>query len=335
MELFFSTLSDAGNVRQNNEDSLYAGKIGDDEYLFIVADGMGGHRAGEVASRKAVTVVVRQLEKGPGKNIPESLNKIALKANETLMKEGKKIHAKNGMGTTLSVLYINQGLAYVAHVGDSRIYRYTPSKNKKTHTLAQLTDDHSFVGRLLKDGFLTEEEARNHPRRNVLYQSIGLKKQITVQVNDPVPVKEGEKYLLCSDGLYSVVTEAEIGGFLTGRTTGAAARLLVEKANENGGPDNITVIVVSTEPEPDQAELADGDLLPEDTVKIRVLGVTNQHKKRRKKGIYILIALLALLLTAVVYLLISAGNAAPQTVQPPETTGVAAGGNNGIPGGDF
>lgn len=335
MELFFSTLSDAGNVRKNNEDSLYAGKIGDGEYLFIVADGMGGHRAGEVASRKAVTVVVRQLEKGAGKNIPESLNKIALKANETLMKEGKNIRAKNGMGTTLSVLYIKNNLSYVAHVGDSRIYRYSPPGNGKTHSLIQLTDDHSFVGRLLKDGFLTEEEARNHPRRNVLYQSIGLKKQITVQVNDPVPIKDGEKYLLCSDGLYSVVSETEIGECLNGNTTRSSARQLVDKANENGGPDNITVIVISTIPEPEEAELADGDLLPEDTVKIRVLGVTNRHKKRRRIGIFILIALFLLLLAAVAYLLISAANAATHTLPTPETPGAAQGSAIRPSDGDF
>ncbi len=248
-------------------------------------------------------------------------------------------YAKNGMGTTLSILYIKDGLGYVAHVGDSRIYRYTPGKgrgkDKKKYTLEQLTDDHSFVGRLLKDGFLTEEEARNHPRRNVLYQSIGLKKQINVQVTEPVPVKDGERYLLCSDGLYSVVSEAEIGDMLTGKTTGTSARLLVEKAKSNGGPDNITVIVVSTVPEPEEAELADGDLLPEDTVKIRVLGDTshsNRIKKRRRTGIYILIVLLALLLAAVLYLLYSSANKTPKHQPVKEPTGETTGGNSGSPG---
>ena len=306
MELFYSALSDAGNVRSSNEDYLFAGNLGQDEYLFIVADGMGGHNAGEIASRKAVSVFVSELEKSreeETKNgIGEELKRILLEVNEALMIEGSKSPRRKGMGTTLSALYIKGESGYIAHVGDSRIYRYLndgEDKGNKPGQLMQLTEDHSFVGKLLKNGFITEEEARSHPKRNVIYQSIGLRKEINIQVMESIPIKKGQKYLLCSDGLSGVVPAGEIVESLKlkGASTSAVAKQLVKKAKRNGGPDNISVIVVSTEMgKCDSTDLAD-------TIKI-VDSYLAPGKRKKKIAFLVLLGLLILLLAALIYLVI-------------------------------
>jgi serine/threonine protein phosphatase PrpC len=305
MELFYSGLSDIGNVRQNNEDYYFAGKLRDNEYLFIMADGMGGHKAGEVASRKAVSIFVRELEKGTGDNISKGLKRIIHSVNETLFQEGSRTAVKGGMGTTLSVFYVKEDRGYIAHVGDSRIYRFFDSGTDTTHALEQLTEDHSFVGKLLKNGFITEEEARNHPRRNVLYQSIGLKQDINVQVVPPIPIQRGRKYLLCTDGLYGVVPESEIAESLKEKSTAAVARRLVQKAKALGGPDNISVIVIFTEYD---EQIGINDITFVEDTETTIVS-SSEKRKRRKRPIYILLGLLVLLLAVIIYLLIvSAGS---------------------------
>jgi len=304
MEFYFSGLSDVGNVRNNNEDYLFAGSVGENAYLFIVADGMGGHRAGEIASRKAVTTFVRLLEEATGGDIREELKRIIGVVNEQLIQEGNRASEKSGMGTTLSVLYIKDDMAYIAHVGDSRIYRC--SNRDGVEKLDQLTEDHSFVGRLLKDGFITEEEARNHPRRNVLYQSIGLKKDINVQIREPFAIQPGDKFLLCSDGLYGVITDKELAWHLNEKSISNITKHLIKKAKSNGGPDNITAIVVSTEKDEDIPADSTGTIAGktflEDTDKIIISSTL--PKKNRRKVILILVAIILLLLALVVFLVI-------------------------------
>jgi len=124
MKLYYSYLSDIGNVRTINEDCLFVGKIGVNAYLFIVADGMGGHDAGEVASYKAVSMFAKRIKKGVEGNIPGLLRQTVLNINEILIHEGKKAANYKGMGTTLTALYIKDDKGYIAHVGDSRLYRY-------------------------------------------------------------------------------------------------------------------------------------------------------------------------------------------------------------------
>lgn len=320
MELFFSGLSDVGNARGNNEDYLFAGQIKEGEYLFIVADGMGGHRAGEVASRKAVTTFVRLLEKGTDDDISGCLTRILLNVNESLVREGSRSAAKNGMGTTLSALYVKDELGYIVHVGDSRVYRLSiPGKDR---ALEQLTEDHSFVGRLLKDGFITEDEARHHPRRNVLYQSVGVKSEINVQALKPITIRKGHKYLLCTDGLYGVVPDRKIEEFLREDSTVRIARRLIEEAKANGGPDNITVIVVSTEEDKtDKFAITGVETVEEDTVKLAVPGKNKKAGRRRNVVVFILLALLVLLLAAAVYFLVTAaGDDRQSPPAPVETT---------------
>ena len=299
MKLSYATGTDIGNVRAKNEDYFFAGKIKNDEYLFIVADGMGGHKSGEVASYTAVTAFVKEIKKSSAEDIEAELKRILLKVNSLLLKESTKSTKNRGMGTTLSVLYVKEENAYIAHIGDSRIYSYTaagaagphsvgqppasgiqPSANGPQRTLRdltpaegvntprplrdhlpaslkegkntgpvleQLTEDHSLVGKFVRDGFITKEQALTHPKRNVLYQSVGLKQNINVQTVGPIPLYRGRKFLLCSDGLNNEITDAGIEKFLQLKSSESAAEGLIKKAKTGRGGDNITVIVVSTE----------------------------------------------------------------------------------------
>lgn len=312
MELYFSGLSDVGNVRPNNEDYLYGNKLKNGEYLFIVADGMGGHNAGEVASRKAVCTFARKLEKHNGKRdtpsegvsmgIGQFLRRIVYEVNDNLVEEGRRTPERRGMGTTLSVLYIRNGKAFIVHVGDSRIYRYTPGESPGSR-LEQLTEDHSFVGRLVKDGFISEEDARNHPKRNVLYQSIGLKNDLEVELVDEFPVKPGEKYLLCSDGLHGVVSDKEIIDHMADNSTAHMVEQLVKRAKANGGPDNISVLVVSTEKDQGPADSEVGRLT--DTVKMIDPPAVAKLKKKKRILLQVLLTLSIILLVLLAYVIIS------------------------------
>lgn len=269
MELYFSSLSDIGNVRRANEDNLFAGRVKKDTYLFVVADGMGGHDAGEIASRTAVTLFTKAAKRNLKKNIPDFLKKTVFKVNDTLMKESKKSNTPKGMGTTLSALYIKNDQAYIAHVGDSRIYRYSESG------LIQLTEDHSLVGKLLKGGLLTEDEAYSHPQRNVLYQSVGLKSKIEVQCTGPFPIQPGQKFLLCSDGLNNELKDSEIEIFMAFRSTRKIVDNLIQRAKVGAASDNISVIAVTTE--------IDETAIPDETVKMTVPPEVRRKKEAPKK----------------------------------------------------
>jgi PPM family protein phosphatase len=319
MELFYAGLSDVGNARPNNEDYQFAGKIGNEEYLFIVADGMGGHNAGEIASRSAVTELVNKIETKRQNNLPVDLEPLIAEINDILYIESTQISQKSGMGTTLSVLYVRDDLGFVGHVGDSRIYRYyngsatiksyvqsLPNDSTRPESipqLVQLTEDHSFVGKLLKDGLINEEEARNHPRRNVIYQSIGSKAQISVHVLPPIPIKKGQKFILCSDGLYGVVPDNDIKNILTGPSPVIIARQLIQEAKRNGGPDNITVIVVCTEIDANSNTHTAPDTDPFSTAMDASASVP-VVKKRRRIGLFVLLGLLLLLLGAIIFFLV-------------------------------
>jgi len=343
MKLYYTGLSDVGNVRTNNEDYIYTGQVNENDYLFITADGMGGHHAGEVASRKAVTQFVRKIEQGIGTEITESLKTIVKEINQSLMDEGNRSKKKNKMGTTLTVLYITEESAYIVHVGDSRVYWYNKNgdrhnqldqrleHNKQTPGFIQLTDDHSFVGQLLKNGLITEQEARVHPRRNVLYQSVGLKKDINIQAIGPITLQIGDKFLLCSDGLHGVVPDATLKELLETQSNKNAAKKLIKKAKQNGGPDNISVIVVSTEKDSPKKKVdkTTPDMMLEDTVEIPPITTNTTKKKKKtgkgKTGIFLLLILLILLLAAAVYILVTGaethrGQLPPSTPMETEIT---------------
>jgi serine/threonine protein phosphatase PrpC len=223
--------TDKGRVREQNEDSY-----GYKDNLFVVADGMGGHQAGEIASAIAVETILN-IDFGVD-NIDFELEKGILKANEAILEEVNHYPEMAGMGTTVVVLLIRDQTAYIAHVGDSRIYHYVDG------ALTQLTKDHSLVAELLENGEISENEAKNHPQRNILTQALGSRIEMKIEFL-ALGIQPGDKFLLCSDGLFGMVDREGIGEIL--KMDGEAQELaekLVERANENGGSDNITVLVV-------------------------------------------------------------------------------------------
>jgi serine/threonine protein phosphatase PrpC len=227
------TKTDKGKVREQNEDAY-----GFKENLFVVADGMGGHQAGEIASAIAVeTILAADFTTGI---VPE-LNQAIQRANESILKAVGQHPELAGMGTTVAVLYVQGRTVYLAHVGDSRIYQYTAGY------LTQLTHDHSLVAELVKNGEISEDDAKHHPQRNILTQALGSLDELQIEFQN-LAFNPGDKFLLCSDGLSGPVDAAAIAAILQlDEAPQVLAEKLVRLANEQGGPDNITVIVVETE----------------------------------------------------------------------------------------
>jgi serine/threonine protein phosphatase PrpC len=220
-----------GHVREKNEDSM--GRCGN---LFVVADGMGGHNAGEIASALAVE---RILQVGnDGGLFSDKLREKLTEANSALLELARENEDCNGMGTTVAVLYIERENAHIAHIGDSRIYLW------REEQLTQLTRDHSLVEELVQNGGITSEQAKTHPQRHILTRALGSDDLLEIEVTQ-LPINSGDRYLLCTDGLSGPLSDDEIAQVLTAeKEPQTVAERLVELANDKGGPDNITVIVV-------------------------------------------------------------------------------------------
>ena len=237
----YDQATNVGLVRKQNEDSIAV--IEPD--TFIVADGMGGQAAGEVASRMLIETVRNELNSIPLPWNEDILSAAISKANENILSEAKSHSEYEGMGTTATILHIAQPgeyqpqiitqRAFYAHVGDSRLY-----KLENDH-LIQLTRDHSYVEDLVLKGELTEEQAKTHPMKNVLTQAVGAMPKINIDVGS-FKVKSGEVYLLCTDGLTNMVDNEEIVNIL--HSTKNPANDLIEAALSHGGKDNVSVIVV-------------------------------------------------------------------------------------------
>ena len=231
-------MSDIGQVREVNQD--YIGEFDDPathRRMMIVADGMGGHLGGEVASRMAVEAAAEVFKAG-GEDAVELLRVAFQKANERVHKASKEDMELAGMGTTgVCLLLESGGKGYVAHVGDSRAYRL------RRNEFEQITEDHSVVGALIRMGHITEDEARLHPQRNEILRAIGTNEEVEVQVT-PLELEPGDRYLLCSDGLSGLVEADGIAEVLGREAPQDAVRTLVQMANLEGGNDNITVQVV-------------------------------------------------------------------------------------------
>ena len=220
-----------GKVRKNNEDAL----ICIDPEIFVVADGMGGQAAGEVASQILIDTVKNFLPVIPEPLNEDILQKAILKANAAILREVEKNPAYKGMGTTATILHIYNRRAYYAHVGDSRIYRL---KNKN---LEQITEDHSYVEELVRAGEITADEAKVHPMKNILTRAVGAVEDIEVDTAS-VTVEIGDIFLLCTDGLTNMVDDETIKKILLTSTN--PAENLIQAALKGGGNDNISVIVV-------------------------------------------------------------------------------------------
>ncbi len=226
--------SDIGLVRTNNEDSYYCSP----PHLFVVADGMGGHQAGEVASSMLVAEVKNSvIADGPDHDIEGQLRSIICAANKAIKQKAVADEQFSGMGTTATLLYLTGKKYFWAHIGDSRIYRY------RTTNLEQITMDHSLVNIWVKTGTITPKEAMHHPKKNILMRAVGVEDEIEVDTGSG-DLKEGDIFLLATDGLTNMVNDREIAAILQDENIADKAQCFLEKANKAGGLDNITAIVI-------------------------------------------------------------------------------------------
>ena len=234
MKLKWGATTDVGMVRQQNEDAYLA-----EENLYIVADGMGGHNAGEVASALAVTTVKAGSKSGI--HTMEQFRELVQQANTAIYTASLDDSTQSGMGTTLTALAVVPGeepRVLVANVGDSRTYLF------RNGALSRLSVDHSYVQELVNEGILTPEEARVHPRRNIVTRAMGIERSVMVDVFTHL-VRTGDRIVLCSDGLVDEVPDTDIATVLSQHSDAQeTAEALVLVANANGGRDNTTVVVV-------------------------------------------------------------------------------------------
>ncbi|HWW61547.1 MAG TPA: Stp1/IreP family PP2C-type Ser/Thr phosphatase [Thermoanaerobaculia bacterium] len=215
--------------------------------LLVVADGMGGHRGGATASRIAGETVKAQYLGSETADIPAVLRDALSRANARIFTEAQSNPELRGMGTTTSALAIRDREGWFAHVGDSRIYRIRGEEIK------QLTEDHSLVASMVREGLLTSKEAENHPRRNVLQRSMGVSEDVEIDVSEPIELQEGDTFILCSDGLHGVVKEEELLE-IAKTPIEEAAEEFIKRALARGAPDNVTVIVARIEVGDETAE---------------------------------------------------------------------------------
>ena len=230
--------TDVGKVRANNQDAPI---VSEKLRLYGVADGMGGHKGGEVASTSARDNLLRELE-GKTPSVA-ALSGAIEEVNRQIYHQQEHDDALTGMGTTLSVLWMSDNFVYIGHVGDSRVYLLRDGEFK------QMTLDHSLVEQLVREGVLTEEEAQNHPMRNIITRAIGTDESVEVDV----VVEErrmGDLWLACSDGLHGLVDDRQMRDALRQYAPEKAADVLLKAALDAGGRDNVTLVIVHDGEEP-------------------------------------------------------------------------------------
>ena len=270
--------TDVGLVREANEDSCETWQFDDGAHLLVVADGMGGHKGGATASRtaiQAIGAVFGDDGSGSGGRAQDTLSEAVVAANERVWGLAQEDPELEGMGTTVVAFHLDaERRGTVAHVGDSRAYRY------RNGQLEPLTTDHSVVAEMQRRGLLSADEAAVHPRRNEILRSIGVLPEVEVDVAE-VEVLGGDRYVLCSDGLSGVVKDDEIAAIVQTKSPDEAVGDLIDLANERGGPDNITVQILSI-----PADEFEGD--PEATAPVELSSVgieaIESHRRRRKRA---------------------------------------------------
>ena len=240
MKVFAKT--DIGRMRNMNQDCIYIPPKDDPLNLYILADGMGGYNGGEVASKLAVDAVKNyvknyfssiQLDK---ESIMQFLKETIEYANDVVYRRSQEDEELREMGTTLEVCLIYSDKVFIAHVGDSRVYRI------RKDFIRKLTTDHSYVEKLVKDGTITREESYSHPKKNMLIQAVGCEETIKPEILVKGFLKD-DILLMCSDGLTNMVSENEIYKIIRANVQKANEKLVL-RANENGGVDNVSVIIV-------------------------------------------------------------------------------------------
>jgi PPM family protein phosphatase len=240
-----ASLTDVGRQRSNNEDSfLYWEPSSDEDFrrkgrLAVVADGMGGYEGGQEASRLAVETVRSVYDNAFGASPQETLVEAFASAHLNIQRFATEHPQFYGMGTTCTAVSIVEHQLCFAHVGDSRLYLI------RGETITRLTRDHSYVGRLVESGIVRSEDAESHPQRHILTAALGSGRDVTPHVPEhPVALDPGDTLLLCSDGLWGLVGDPELGQAVRTNAPAEACQKLVNLALERGGPDNITVLVL-------------------------------------------------------------------------------------------
>ena len=288
-DIGLASKTDIGQVRQANEDSCDTFAREDGTRLLVVADGMGGHRGGATASSTTVATIAEIFDAEASARPSDMLGRAIEAANARVFEMAQQDPELEGMGTTVVAFHLDaRGRGTVAHVGDSRAYRYRNGR------LEPLTTDHSVVAEMQRRGLLSADEAAVHPRRNEILRSVGVLPDVEVEVAD-VDVHPGDRFVLCSDGLSGVVTDDEIAAVVQAESPEGAVDTLIRMANERGGPDNITVQILSI-----PADESRGD--PEATAPVELSGVgieaiesrRLQRKRTRSAAFVIGIALAVL-----------------------------------------
>ena len=232
------SLTDTGRVRSMNEDYVFVSErpIGKLPNLFVVADGMGGHNAGERASSYAVEVLLANIRKSKERNPVKVLRYAMEHANDSVYQEAMTNERCRGMGTTMVAATILKDTLYITNVGDSRLYVIG-------NGIRQITHDHSLVEEMVRMGKLTEEEGRNHPDKNIITRAMGVKEEVEADIYE-YRLKKGDMILMCTDGLSNMVEDEDMFDIVKGaRDIVEAVQMLIEKANSNGGRDNIGVVL--------------------------------------------------------------------------------------------
>lgn len=238
----FAAGTDTGLIRNSNEDSYrIIPESSQNPCVVIIADGMGGHNCGEVASRMTVDYISDYMERSGSRlfscpDIGEEIKKLVGETNTAVFEASLTRPEASGMGTTLTMAVIVGSKVTVAHVGDSRLYI------AQSDSMRQVTQDHSYIEELIKNGTLTREEAESHPRKHVITRAIGSSKDLEVDILD-FEATEGDVLLLCTDGLTNMICENEIYSIIKDSEPQKACEQLIEAAKSKGGEDNITVIV--------------------------------------------------------------------------------------------
>lgn len=253
----FSGASEAGRVRAVNQDSFFVGNVPGRGVLAVVADGMGGHQTGEVASQKAIDIVRRELARSRS-HPPAAIAKAVQAANAEIFDYAVEHPEHQGMGTTLTVVFLDDQVGLVGHIGDTRAYLIRGGEIKP------LTQDHSWVAERVRQGVLSEDEAKRHRWRNVITNALGATEEIKLDLLY-FEVEPGDRVLLCSDGVSMLVSDDAMAQVVTEQPPDRAASRLIELANERGSPDNITAVVleaVTVEPSAKHYDLPESALSP-------------------------------------------------------------------------
>ena len=251
-------LTDVGLKRQKNEDSCLmcvpkdAALADERGYFFSVADGMGGASAGEFASRMSLRAMHTAYYTGPSAPVPAALEGALDEANQRVFEEAEVNPEYAGMGTTVSAVLIDGAWAYIAQVGDSRVYLL-----RERAGLRQLTEDHSLVAEQVRNGVISEEEAENSSFKNLITRAVGIKPEVEVDLF-AVRLKQGDTLLICSDGLCNMVPDSVIADCISDSDLEAGTRRVVETALENGGTDNVTAVTIRVVNMPPRSSLQSG-----------------------------------------------------------------------------